>query len=484
MALETDLPGVNVAGYFKGVMGTGEHARQLQWALRTQRIPVTLTTLRPDASPEDEELAETAGAGDQAGSSDAFNLLCVNADSVPGVAGQLGEGFFADRYTIGFWAWEVSAFPNRFSAAFDLLDEVWVGSRHVHDAVAPLATVPVLTIPQPVSLPQPVSVPPESVVAQLRDLPDRFRFLFAFDYLSVFDRKNPLGTIEAFARAFPPASGAALVIKTINHDYDRSAHERLLTAAASHPDIRLIEARLTGAERTALINAADCYVSLHRAEGFGYTLAEGMWLGKPVIATGYSGNLDYMTPENSYLVAHRLVSIGPGHDPYPAEGTWAEPDVDHAATLMREVFEHPEEAQRRGRKAASDIRATHAPEVAGHAMAERLRVLAASRPRRAPPRNRIRTEAVRELIRSGPVPPPRPRFGAPQRIARRLLLRLLKPVTAHQAQIDGNLLAAIEALDASMRSIASGTAAVPGGDESQGQPHGPRGDKRAERRTP
>lgn len=384
---------MQVAGYLTGVMGTGEHARQLVGALRSQGISVTTTTLRPEGALLDEALlpAENDSSKDRFAH---FNLLCANADMVPSVAAQLGEEFFADRYTIGFWAWEVSAFPGRFAPAFSCLDEVWVGSRHVRDAVRSIANVPVLSIPQPVSLPREAAsaLPPPG-------LPDGFRFLFAFDYLSVFGRKNPLATIEAFARGFSPGSGATLIIKSLNDGHNPQAHERLLAAAALHPDVHLIDYRLTRSERDGLINAADCYVSLHRAEGFGYTLAESMWLGKPVIATGYSGNVDFMTAENSYLVGYRLIPIGPGNDPYPADGVWAEPDVDHAAALMREVFEQREEADRRGQRAAKDIRSSHGPEAAGRAMAERLELVVASRPRR--PVLHLATKVLPRLLKPG-----------------------------------------------------------------------------------
>jgi len=200
----------------------------------------------------------------------------------------------------------------------------------------------------------PVSLPADAPGAPPPDgLPDGYRFLFAFDYLSVFERKNPIAVVEAFRRAFVPGSGAALIVKTLNHDYAPDAHQRLRAAAAGHPNVHLIERRLSRAERDGLMNAANCYVSLHRAEGFGYTLAEAMWLGKPVVATGYSGNLDFMTAENSYPVDYRLVPIGPGCDPYPADGVWADPDIAHAARLMREVFDHPEERARRGARAAA-----------------------------------------------------------------------------------------------------------------------------------
>ncbi|MGZ4202452.1 MAG: FkbM family methyltransferase, partial [Thermoleophilaceae bacterium] len=218
------IPGVNIAGYFKAVLGVGEHARQLAAALETQGIPVRATTLQPHASPEDESLGPPAGDSGKA----AFNLICVNADVIAAVAAQLPEDFFGGTYSIGYWAWEVSKFPNEWLGAFSAVNEVWVGSRHVHEAVAEASTVPVVTIPQPVSLPE-RSAP----VEPLKGLPEGFRFLFAFDYFSVFERKNPLALIEAFTRTFQPGAGAVLLIKSLNHEHDPENHERLRLAAAS-----------------------------------------------------------------------------------------------------------------------------------------------------------------------------------------------------------------------------------------------------------
>jgi glycosyltransferase involved in cell wall biosynthesis len=452
------VAGVNVAGYFQGVMGVGEHSRQLVAALRTQGIAVTATTLRPEASPEDDALGTTDESSASPGFDAGFNLLSANADSVPHVAERLGAEFFADRFTIGFWAWEVSTFPDRFQRAFGYLDEVWVGSRHVREAVASAATVPVVAIPQPVSVaPGPAKPPPELPAGG-------FRFLFAFDYLSVFERKNPLGVIEAFARAFAPGSGASLIIKSLNEGHDPSARDRLRGAAAAHPDIHVFERRLSAAERDGLLSAADCFISLHRAEGFGYTMAEAMWLGKPVIATAYSGNLEFMTASNSFLVANRLIPIGGGHQPYPAEGVWAQPDLDHAASQMRDVFEHREEAQRRGARGAREIRARHSPDAAGRAMRERLELLMGQpalrqqgKRRQPGPRS---TEEVQHRLRAGPMAPPRSRFGASQRAARRALLRLLKPVTVHQRLVDDALARAIDAMDGRMQSVTASQAAV------------------------
>jgi glycosyltransferase involved in cell wall biosynthesis len=194
----------------------------------------------------------------------------------------------------------------------------------------------------------------------------------------VFERKNPLGLITAFTEAFAPGTGAALLIKTINADQHPSEHDLLLADAARHPDIRVQEGYLDPRVKNALLASCDCYVSLHRAEGFGLTLAEAIYFGCPVIGTGYSGNLDFMSEENSCLVDFELIPIGRGAGPYPAEGEWAEPDLDHAARLMREAFDDPARSREIGARGAADIRRTHSREAAGSVMRRRLEAIRAS----------------------------------------------------------------------------------------------------------
>ncbi len=197
-----------------------------------------------------------------------------------------------------------------------------MGSRHVRDAIADLAPVPVLTIPSRFPCPAAFAdaTPPDG-------LPDGFPLPVRLRLPQCVRAQEPAGRGRGVHAAFAPGSGASLVIKALNAEHDPASHQRLARRGREHPDIHLIERRLSASERDGLTDAADCYVSLHRAEGFGYTMAESMWAGKPVIATGYSGNLDFMSDDNSYLVDYRLVQIGPGNDPYPADGSWAEPDV-------------------------------------------------------------------------------------------------------------------------------------------------------------
>jgi glycosyltransferase involved in cell wall biosynthesis len=235
--------------------------------------------------------------------------------------------------------------------------------------------VPVIALPPPVQRPAQPSAP-------LRlGVPDGFLFLFVFDYLSTVQRKNPVGLIEAFKQAFAPGEGPQLLIKTINAPLRPLSEEELLWAAHGREDIHVLDRSLSTSELNGLMAGCDCYVSLHRAEGFGLTLAEAMAIGKPAIATGYSGNVDFMNDANSYLVDYEIARVGPECEIYPPEGEWAEPNIEHAARLMRHVHAEPEEAARKAAQASDDIARLLSPEATGRRMRERLEDLAgASRP--------------------------------------------------------------------------------------------------------
>jgi hypothetical protein len=208
---------------------------------------------------------------------------------------------------------------------------------------------------------------------------DDFVFLFVFDYHSTAARKNPVGVVNAFKEAFPEAgSGASLVLKCINSEKMPEHHEEVLIAIGERDDIHIIDRYVTAAEKDAIIADCDCYVSLHRSEGFGLTPAEAMWLSKPVIATRYGGVLEFLTPENSYLVDYDEVKVGKHAHPYPADADWAEPNLHQAAELMRQVFENQDEARERGERAYESIRHTNGPLVAGLAMEKRLEIIYAN----------------------------------------------------------------------------------------------------------
>jgi glycosyltransferase involved in cell wall biosynthesis/SAM-dependent methyltransferase len=448
---QADAPeGVNVAGYFRAELGVGETARQVVGALEKAKMPVATVGLSASASRQEHDY--------EAGKADPVfpvNLICVNADMLPAFADQAGPDFFVDRYSIGLWWWEVNEFPDRFSKAFDHVDEVWVGSHFVADAISAVSPIPVVKMTMPVSMPQ-----IEEFGRRDLDLPENFLFLFVFDYHSVFERKNPLAVVEAFKRAFPEGSGVSLVLKSINSEHHAEEHERLLKATNDHKDVHVIDRYVTPAEKNAMFAACDSYVSLHRSEGFGNTLAEAMYLGKPVIATGYSGNMEFMTPHNSYPVAYKLRPVGEDAGPYPATGEWAEPDVAHAADLMRRVFENPREAAERGRRAAEDLRRNHSPEAAGRAMAERIRRVRSRAATgydgstRAHRLAGLDTKALTYRIATTPQPAASgSRLGRILEPARRVLLKLIWPFAMQQRAVNEQLLATIKEDDQNLRAV-------------------------------
>jgi hypothetical protein len=438
-----ELPsGVNVVGYVSSERGVGEAARQVLRGLRSRGIAAAEidTPAEPELIPK---VLGRIGAGDHPYD---YNLICVNADMLPAVAAGLGPRFFSGRRTAGLWFWEVSQFPEMWMRSFEDLDEVWVASEFVAEALRPLTPKPVRTIRVPL-VPGPAA---EMSRAEL-GMPESFCFLFVFDYRSVFRRKNPLGLVEAFCRAFEPGEGPSLVLKSICGDEFPAERAQLAAAVADRPEIHLFEETIPAEQKNAMIAGCDCYVSLHRSEGLGLTMAEAMYFGKPVIATGYSGNLDFMTAENSYLVPHTLTRIGPDAEPYPPDGEWAEPDLDHAAAVMRAVVAEPAEAANRARRAAIDIRHTHSPEAAAASIEARIaegRADALIERLRDP--HSPGAEHLRHLVSLGG--PPVDRFSKqPRNQAKRAYLRLLRPYTSYQGQVNASGTQALDELTQELR---------------------------------
>jgi glycosyltransferase involved in cell wall biosynthesis len=149
----------------------------------------------------------------------------------------------------------------------------------------------------------------------------------------------------------------------------------MVRKACAGANVRFLDRVLTRAATQELMMSADCYVSLHRSEGFGLTMAEAMMCGKPVIATGYSGNLDFMADADSFLVPFRTVAIDRTHGPYKAGYHWADPDLDYACDLMRHVEGNREAAAQVGEKARTKVCRILDPAVIGVSVRARLEQL-------------------------------------------------------------------------------------------------------------
>lgn len=361
--------GLNVSGYFKAELGVGEVARLIASAARDGGIPVA-TVVNDQTLSRQGDSFEMDGNGGPYG----VTLVCANADEFPRAVDALPQEMAENCHRIGFWFWETEQLPSAYQAASDLLDEVWVATDYVAAAVRTTVSKPVHICPIPIRRPDPVP----ACRADL-GLPAGFVFLFMFDFLSNTHRKNPIGLVEAFCRAFRPAEGPTLVLKSINGQLSRGAIEAVRAATGGRLDVVVMDGYLPARRRDALMSACDCYVSLHRAEGFGLTLAEAMALEKPTIATAYSGNMTFMTPENSFLVPWLPGRVPPGCEPYPKGDCWAEPDLDAAASLMRLVYENPVLARDRGRLARAHVLDRLSPARTAAFIRERLSHIASAR---------------------------------------------------------------------------------------------------------
>ncbi len=369
-----------------------------------------------------------------------ISLICVNAPELGQFRAQVGDEFFDRPRNIGSWAWEVDKLPSEWLPMFGVFDEIWVYSRYVADNLAAAAPSRIERVPLPIVEPDAGGRAPDL------GLPDEFTFLFMFDFFSTLKRKNPLGLIDAFKRAFSPGEGPQLVLKSFNGDYKPDRLAEVERAAAEHPDIHVIDRYVTGGEKGALVAACDCYVSLHRAEGFGLTLGEAMVLGKPVIATNFSGNTDFMTAENSYLVDWSRTTVGEGGDNYPADGHWAEPDLDHAAARMREVWEDTDAARERGGRAREEILRDWSLEAVGEIARDRLEAVARTSSEHAQRRRMLpRAAGTLELAESKfDYDPAEDEAGAGlRRAARRLSLQAMRPYTHHQDELNALLVLAL-----------------------------------------
>ncbi len=298
-----------------------------------------------------------------------MNLLVQNPDMFPRFVQAYGSELLKGCYNIGYWAWELPSPRSDWYHLYRYVDEIWVGCEFVREAFQSLTNLPVKRMALVVD-----GIEKKAIYSREHfGLPaDTFVFGYIFDVASYFERKNPLCLVEAFKREFGNSRDVLLYLKYFNARHDEANVRALEEAVAGAANIRTFGGIMDDNEIVSLQNSFDCLVSPHRGEGFGYNMAEAMYLGKPVIATRYSSNLDFMREDNSYLIDCELAPIPLTMGPYLRGSMWAEPSVEHLSHLMRIVFEDREGREEKGRRAAEEIRKNYSAQASGQRISKRL----------------------------------------------------------------------------------------------------------------
>ena len=288
------------------------------------------------------------------------NIFFINGDEVDRVRDTFPRIRESGAVQIIVPQWELANYPAEWAEQIEFFDEIWAPSRFVEKSLTEAVSIPVKYIPLPVEV-----VLNSFLPRRYYDLPESsFLFLFFFDYSSYLERKNPLGVIKAFELVCDQlgAEDIRLIIKS-NAPWESElfqAMEEEITRAIDHSPHRermiLIKQTMTDNQVKNLIRCCDCFLSLHRSEGFGRGLAEAMFLGKPVIGTEYSGNLDFMDKKTAHLVDYTLIPVEPGEYPHGEGQVWADPDLDEGVKMMIEIYQNQDSDRQLGRMASRHIR--------------------------------------------------------------------------------------------------------------------------------
>jgi glycosyltransferase involved in cell wall biosynthesis len=362
--------GLNLVGYFRADLGIAESVRCAARSADAAGLPVALVDLKlPCKNPmTDETFADRLHADNP----HPVNVFHIDTPVSGDIDHHHGTGFRRGKYNIGYWAWELPEFPDAWIQYADFFDEIWAPSRFTAEAIAEKVPVPVLAMPHSIAF-----EPPAGDNRARFGLPaGEFLFLFIYDLNSYSERKNPGAVLEAFRLSGLAGNGAALAVKLHNVAGNEADYTRLRATAAAIPGTVLIAQTLPRRDIYALEAACDCFVSLHRSEGFGLAVAESMFLGKPVISTNWSATAEFVHEGNGCPVRCRVVTLDRHHGPYTKGSSWAEPDVEHAAWWMRRLHADRALGRTLGAAAQATMEKYYAPAVIGARYRRRLEAIA------------------------------------------------------------------------------------------------------------
>lgn len=362
--------GLNIIGYIKAEMGVGEGARGVAKALTAISHPFCIINYEHGNPSRMGDFSWDHKITDKPLYD--INLIHINANLIADVFRKFPSDYFQGKYNIGFWAWELPDFPDEWFSSFSYLDEIWVPSMFVKEAVEKKSPIPVAVIPHPI---EKIILP--YLGREYFGLPaERFIFLAQYDTHSIQARKNPMGAIDAFKKAFSENDSKVGLVVKVNNPNETELGD-LRRYIGDYNNIYIIDMVLDRYQMDSLVASCDCFVSLHRSEGFGLVIAEAMFLGKSVIATNWSGNTDFMDGGNACCVNYQLKELGRDYGPYKSYQYWAEPDIEDAARYMEYLAENPDQSRSLGANAKLSIVDKLSPKVVGGLIKNRIDEIAA-----------------------------------------------------------------------------------------------------------
>jgi glycosyltransferase involved in cell wall biosynthesis len=367
--------GVNLVGYLRGEFGLAESARMYARALLSARVPVALYDLDLGVP---HSMADASLKGDFClDLPEQVVIIFINPDYFAAAVSEIGEAKLLGKYIIACWFWELERLPETWLPVLEDVDEVMASSGFIADAIRNCSNVPILHAPIPLAEMARADIGRNDFAITT----DAFLFLFTFDFNSWIERKNPQAVLEAFRSAFPAGDEKVqLLIKTSNGHLHPELLRELVEQICADPRIVVRNGVITREQLTALQACCDCYVSLHRAEGFGMGMAECMQMGKPVIATGWSGNMEFMNEECAALVGYELVALQPGQYPFGTGQRWAEPDIGQAAEWMARLSSDPVLASQLGERGRQHVERVLSPDRVAGLIAERINAIVSRMP--------------------------------------------------------------------------------------------------------
>lgn len=367
------VDGLNVVGFAQGVLGLGEDARLVGECCLINDIPVTMINA-PIVGPEKLiELKPELSLG-------YYPIYNTTVFSLPAtelmrLALEKGRPLIDhNTYNIGACPWELPNWPVAFNKVADFVDEFWAQSEFVKNCLMKQGDTPTYKMPIAVSMPEPT----ENVRDQYHLPNDSYLFYLMFDGNSWLTRKNPLAGVQAFQKAFPSAGadkGVGLLIKAMNINSQDITWQKIEKIAQADPRITIISEKLGRQEVVNLMDSCDSYISLHRSEGFGRVIAEAMLLHQPVVATNFSGNVDFCHPDTAFLVDGELVPLKRGDYLFSEGQYWCDPDVDMAADQMRQIYQDRSHSEAVAANAASYIQKHYSVEAVASMQKQRLQAI-------------------------------------------------------------------------------------------------------------